>query len=90
MDLHLNIPDPLYAEIAQAAAASGQTVERMVVERLAVDFGDELPDGFWTSDRLAQLAAADAEIDAGEFFTSDQVKEHFAQKLAASTQSHPH
>jgi hypothetical protein len=31
---------------------------------------------------LAEIEAADAEIDSGNFFTADQIDEHFKQKSA--------
>lgn len=87
MQIQLEISETLYAEFAQAAAASGQSVEVAMVDQLAAKFDDDLPDGFWSPERLAELRAADAEIDAGDFFTAEQVREHFAQKKAAWIQS---
>jgi hypothetical protein len=87
MHVHLEIPEPLYAEIAEAAAVSGQSVEAVMVGRLAAPSGDHISDDFWSPDRLAELRAADADIDAGNFFTPEQVRRHFAQKSAERSQS---
>ncbi len=81
MHVQLNIPEPLYAEIAQAAAASGQTVEAMVVDQLAIDFSDTPPASFWTPDILASIDAAFEEGDRLGGLTLDQVQ---AKRLAKS------
>ncbi len=87
--LHLQLPDLLYQEIAQAAAASGQTVESVVVDQLVADFTDTLPSSFWTPELLASIDAAAAEADLGGSMTVEQVKEHRLSKSREWRASHP-
>ena len=87
MQVQLDIPEPLYAEYAQAAAASGQSIEAVLLDKIADAHADELPASFWTPERMAEMEAAQAEIEAGDFFTPEQVRAHFAAKRAAWAQS---
>lgn len=89
MHISLDIPEPLYAEIAQAAVASGQSVEAVVVDQLAIDFSNEIPAGFWTPERMAEIDAAYAEARDGKALTMEQVRGHFAAKREAWLQNNP-
>ena len=42
----------------------------------------------FTADRLSLIAKADAEIEAGDFFTAEDVDEHFLQKHDAWVSRH--
>ncbi|HEY3782300.1 MAG TPA: hypothetical protein VGL56_14550 [Fimbriimonadaceae bacterium] len=42
----------------------------------------------FTTDRLAHIEKADAEIESGEFVTEDEVDEHFAEKGRAWLKKH--
>ena len=87
--LNLQLPDPLYAEIAQAAAARGQSVETVAVERLAAGFSDDLPEGFWTPELLASIDAAREEAEQGGGISLDEMRERTAAQSKAWRESHP-
>jgi hypothetical protein len=63
-------------------------VNEYVADVLSRDFESQAEnlDGLFTPERLAMIDAAKAEIDAGNFYTSDQVREHFEKKRGAFIQ----
>ena len=87
--LNLQLPEPLYAEIAQAAAASGQSVEEVVIDQLAADFSDDLPASFWTPELLASIDAAREEAAQGGGISLDEMRERTAARSRAWRECHP-
>lgn len=80
MNVRLDIPEPLYAEIAQVAAASGQSVEAVMVDHLTADFMGDPPASFWTPELLASIDAAVAEADQGGGVTLDEMRVELAAR----------
>ncbi len=76
----VEIPDPLYDEAARRAAAHGQSLDTLVSDVLAA-YLDEAP-LVLTPEQLNKIDRAEAEIDSGDFYTSEQLREHFARRLA--------
>lgn len=82
----VNLNDDLYREAEQRAVAAGfanvdDYVADLLVHDLQIDAGNL--DRFFTPERLAHIDRAAAQIEAGNLFTSDQVREHFQQKRQA-------
>jgi hypothetical protein len=79
---------------AQRGAADGgystvdEYVADVVIQHVGADDAGETPnlDDLFTPERLAEIDRSSAEIDAGHFFTAEQVREHFRQKRAEWTQ----
>jgi len=76
------LPDSLFAKAEQAAAASGRSVELYVQEAVALQLEEDVPIRL-TPEQVAKITQAEAEIDAGEFFTSEEVRAYFGQKKSA-------
>jgi hypothetical protein len=76
----------VYEQASRWAAAAGfASVDEYVSNVLTqgfVDPGDDL-DRFFTADRLSKIDRAIAQIDAGQSFTVDQVREHFRLKQSS-------
>lgn len=87
--LTLQLPDTLYAEIVQSAAARGQSVEAVAVESLAAGFTDDLPEGFWTPELLASIDAAREEAAQGGGISLDEMRERTAAQSRAWRECHP-
>ena len=76
---------------AQRRAADGgyssvdEYIADIVVHDLVEDEAAATPnlDTLFTPQRLAEIDHAAADIKAGNYFTADQVREHFTQKRAA-------
>ena len=87
------IPANIYQLAVQAAQAHHVSVETFVGEAVKLRLKDDAEDAaiqaMFTSERLSHIEKAEAEIDAGEFFTAEQARSHFAQKKASWLQSHP-
>lgn len=81
---HVSLPDPLFNEVERFALASGQSVEAYVTEAVRLRISDDAP-VVLTPDQLERCAVAEAEIDAGKGFTSEQIREHFRNRKAAWT-----
>ncbi|MGV3616599.1 MAG: hypothetical protein ACO1SV_14820 [Fimbriimonas sp.] len=79
----VTLSDPAYEVAKLAAARSGRSVEAFVEEAVRQLADDEAPIVL-TPEQAKICAQAEADIDAGNFFTAEQVREHFAQKRAAS------
>jgi len=73
------VPDQLYVKTQRVAAASGLTVEAYFQEALELLVDEDGPIRL-TPDQAVTIAKAEAEIDAGNFFTSSEVREYFNQK----------
>jgi hypothetical protein len=85
----VQLKERLYKEAECRAADAGfstvdEYVADVVSQDLVEDTGGEIPnlDHLFTPERLAHIDAAAAEIKTGNFFTSEQVQEHFKQKRA--------
>lgn len=87
--LNIQLPDPVYSAIAQAAAASGLSVEAIVAKQLAVDFGDEVPTGFFSPALLAEIDAAREESRLGGSLSLDEVTERRLAKSKAWRENRP-
>lgn len=86
---HIQLDDKLFKEAQRRAAESGfSTVDEYVADVVSHDLieesGGETPnlDHLFTPERLAHIDAAAAEIKAGNYFTAEQVREHFKKKRA--------
>lgn len=84
----VHIPAPLYIEAQHVAAASGLSVEAYVQEALQLHLEQDAPVRL-TPEQAAIIATAEADIDAGNLFTADQMREYYTQKKPAWTQSRP-
>ena len=71
------------------AKSDGRPVEAVAAEQIETGFSDELPSSFWTPERLAEMRASAADIDAGNFFTSQQVEERLSANRAAWLRNNP-
>lgn len=83
---NIQISDQLYQEAQRRAAEAGfASVDEFVADVLTNDFQNDIEnlDHLFTPQRLAHIKRSDAEIDAGQFFTSEEVREHFEQKRGA-------
>ena len=76
----VEIPDPLYDEASRRAAARGESLETLVRDVLAA-FLEDAP-LVLTPEQREKIARAEAEIDAGDFYTPEQVREHFVKRKA--------
>jgi len=85
---NIPLPDPLYAAAERAAKANGLSVEVYVQEALQTQL-DEDSAGMLTLEQVTLIGRAEAEIDAGDFFTADQVREHFDMKSPEWTTKNP-
>jgi Arc/MetJ-type ribon-helix-helix transcriptional regulator len=82
----IQLNDKLYKEAERRAREGGfGSVDEFVAERLESDFSDEQEDldHLFTPEVIAEIDKAEAEMNAGNFFTSEQVDEHFKKKRAA-------
>jgi hypothetical protein len=88
----VQISDRLYKEAQRRAAEAGfSTVDDYVAEVLTRD-SIEGPEDFghlFTPERLAHINAAAAQIDAGQFFTTEQADAELARRRAEWLQKHP-
>jgi len=75
----VSLPDPLFVEAQRAAAASGLSVEAYVQEAVKLHIQEDSPIKL-TPEQVAIIAAAEADIDAGNFYTAPQMREYFNQK----------
>ena len=93
MRLEIIIPDstrPEYktklAELSQQLSAHPELVADI---HLNGDDENAAIQAMFTPERLAHIAKSDAEIDAGNFFTGEQVQAQLQQKHAEWIQQHP-
>lgn len=86
--LHLELPDPVYAEAQRAADAAGfSSLETYVVDLLAQ--GAENYDYLFTPERLATIDRADAEVLSGRYRTVEQLDARLAETKAAWRKANP-
>ena len=86
--LNIQLSDDAYAALAAVAESNGGTVESAAADQLQADFTDELPASFWGPERLAEMRAAAADIEAGDFLTLAQVQDRLGANRAAWLQTH--
>ena len=81
----VQLSDQLYQEVQRRAAEAGfVNVDDFVADVLRQGFDEpENLDHLFTPERLAHIDRAAAQIDAGESFTAEQVRDHFQQKRQA-------
>lgn len=85
----VRISDNLYRLASEAAKASHVTLDRYVEEALQLQLKVDAPIQL-TAEQSAIITNAESEIDAGNFLTAEQVREHFKTKnSAASPGIHP-
>ena len=90
MRLVLDVPDDTDPDLLARIAAIAERLSRQPEFAAEIPLGeDEAIQRMFTPERLAHIAKADAQIDAGRSFTPEQVGEHFAKKHAAWTLTHP-
>jgi predicted transcriptional regulator len=87
--MNVQLDDRLYQQAKQRAAEAGfasvdEYVADVVSHDLIEDLDAEQPDlqHLFTPERLAEIDAGFAEIQAGKCFTAEEVREHFKQKRA--------
>lgn len=80
--LQIQLSDPAFATIAGVAQAYGQTVEAFVAEAAQRRAEDNAPIRL-TPEQIAICEQAEADIDAGRFFTAEQVRERFVAHRTA-------
>lgn len=80
------LPDPVYTEAAQYAAAIGLDVDAYIVEAVKQRIEEEKPVRL-TAAQIEICDRAAADIKAGKFFTSEQVRAHFDAKHTAWTKN---
>jgi hypothetical protein len=92
----VQLNEDLYKNAQRRAAEAGfSSVDEYVADVVSHDLldvnGDETPnlDHLFTPERLAQIDAAAAEIDAGNYFTSEQMHEELARRRAEWLKQNP-
>ena len=87
--MNVQLDDRLFQKAQQRAAEAGfASVDEYVAEIVSQDLVEgldaEQPDlqHLFTPERLAEIDAGFAEIQAGNSFTAEEVREHFKQKRA--------
>jgi hypothetical protein len=92
MRLEIIIPDNTRSDLiakltglTQRLSAFPELVDEI---ELSEDTDDASIQRLFTPKLLAEIEAADTEIDAGMFFTTEQVEEHFKQKSAEWANQH--
>jgi hypothetical protein len=82
-EIHLS--DQLYAEVKVRALEAGfETVDDYVADVLVLDVCDQTEDldHLFTPERLAHIERSAAQIKAGQFYTAEEVREHFDKKFS--------
>ena len=86
----IQLDDQVFKAAQHRAAVGGYSsvdeyISDIVVHDLAEDNAGETPnlDHLFTPERLAEINQAAADVEAGNYFTAEQVREHFKQKRAA-------
>ena len=82
----VRIPDEVYRQAAEAAEAQHVSVEEFVTETLQLrlqDTDDAAIQRMFTPERLALIAAAQAEIDSGQGISFEQWRSEFDFQRAA-------
>ena len=87
MRLEINIPDSTHADVKNQLAHLIQRLSDRPELVEEIRFDNDLEDAeiqrMFTPELLAEIEAADADIDAGNFVTADQLDEHFKRKTDA-------
>lgn len=88
MRVEFTVPDGIGQDLMARIVAVTEKISRHpeFAAEIPLDEDDDIQRMF-TPERLADIAQADEEIDAGESFTSEQVRDHFAQRQAAWNQA---
>lgn len=78
----VRIPDQVYEQAMRAAEAQHVTVEQFVTEAVQLHLQDDQAEiqGMFTPERLAHIATAQGEIDAGQGITFEEWRADFAAK----------
>jgi hypothetical protein len=86
----IQIDEKIFEAAQRRAADAGYSsvdeyVADVVAHHLVEDGNDETPnlDHLFTPERLAEIDQAAAEVEAGNYVTADQVREHLRQKREA-------
>lgn len=81
----IQLDDQLFQEAQRRAAEAGfGSVDEYVADRLRHDFDQTADlDHFFTSERLAHIEQAAAQVDAGLGIPSEEVRQHFRRKRDA-------
>jgi soluble cytochrome b562 len=81
----VQLADQLYKDAQRRASEAGfSTVDEYVADVLSHDLSPDATDfdHLFTPDRLAHIDKAAAEIDAGEFYTTEQAATELAKRRA--------
>jgi len=81
---HVQLSDQAYEKAKLRASEAGfQTVDEYVADVLLSEVGPQTEDldRLFTPERLAHIDRSSAQIKAGEYYTADQVREHFGKKF---------
>lgn len=80
----VRIPDSLYQQASHAAEARHVSVDEFIAEVVQLHLQDNGDAPIRLTDKQATIIAkAEADIDAGKFFTSEQVRGYFNEKKTA-------
>lgn len=77
--LSIQIPELAFEAIANVAQAHGESVETFVLKAARRRAEEEAPIRL-TPEQIAICQRGDAQIDAGEFYTAEQIRERFLRK----------
>lgn len=88
----IHITEQLYKAAERRAAESGcSTVDEYVAKVVSHDLGEaaENLDHLFTPERLAHIDKANSEIEAGKYFTSEEVDTELAKRRAEWNRNNP-
>jgi len=88
----VQLNDHLYKKVQRRAAEAGfSTVDEYIADVLSHDLheGTENLDPLFTPERLAHIDKAEAEIKAGNFYTTDQADAELAKRRAEWLRKNP-
>ena len=86
--MNIQLDDRLYKEAQRRAAEAGfETVDAYIADVVRFDLSDAGPgtdetpnlDHLFTPERLTKIKAADADIEAGNFLTEEQMQQYLQQ-----------
>ena len=78
----IRIPDHVYRQVSEAAEANHVSLEEFVIEALQLHVRDEEPSVQLSSEQVAIIRQAQAEVRAGQGLTSEQARAEFAVQRA--------
>ena len=80
----VQLDDRLYAQAQRRALEAGyRSVDEFVADAVTHELEDDAQDlqRLFTPERIASIKEAAAEVEAGEYLTAEQVREHFKKRF---------